>query len=846
MVETLITSSALIVGVCAFRRLFKGRISPSVQYAMWGIPALRLLLPLFYPADQWLRKLKSSFSVMNAVDSLHAQVIEGTEIEPLVDNIMTGRVRGYSNPQTLPQKLVGVDWQLVILAVWLTGSAVLLVWILWVNFRFAARLRRDRVRCRGAVYNASGLPVYRAPGLRTPCLVMLFGEQSIYLPEDLEASPEQIRHILVHETCHARHRDPVWGALRCMLVCAYWINPFVYLAAFLSRRDCELACDQAAVKVLGEESRFDYGRTLIALTAGKRADSGMFCIAADFVFGQKTMKERITLLAARPRTTALTAALVLAAAAALIACTYTGKAPEGVQKRTGLWAQNFCRRDGRALADMYSPGRRDDFYEMEPVSTEENGSYLGFGWSSPWPMDEQYHIGIDGTGAEITYYAMTSDPHLWVWKETLEWVETDGIYYVDRESLAIFDEISTAAEFEAAYRQGIGGTPMDYRTNDKGSALNEYAKRDPVMRLLLAPDTAGPYLLNLAGGQAHAEIDDDQAMVAYRFGDGSQVEIAMERPFGADGIWVPVGWSEGAQENGEQALTIYEDGDLQLQALGYDGESQMYEGITVRRGEVSETFPDWRQTGKWPEDYPAVSRLDGGYILVSLVTGEGTGVLEAEAHVLAESDLREIGLQDPRRYAADHITSSLENGRVLIYLDGHLAGVFKLEGDETRTAFFDQVYCGAVTEYGQRGGMPGALLSITASPSLTVGTLDLTYAQENGAFRVAEAAVETPESAAVRAVVRQFAEAYFRDDPKGMAAVMAGTAAKKVSGAGEAVWERLDVFAIKGDLSDAADRDQLEVQCEYRVAGDDSYTYLGVELAREETGWGVTGYYLEK
>ena len=54
MVETLITSSALIAGICACRLLFSGRISPRIMYAMWGLPALRLLMPLFYPADRWL------------------------------------------------------------------------------------------------------------------------------------------------------------------------------------------------------------------------------------------------------------------------------------------------------------------------------------------------------------------------------------------------------------------------------------------------------------------------------------------------------------------------------------------------------------------------------------------------------------------------------------------------------------------------------------------------------------------------------------------------------------------------------------------------------------------------
>ena len=529
---------------------------------------------------------------------------------------------------------------------------------------------------------------------------MFLGEQSIYLPEDLEAEPEQIEHILIHETCHARHLDPVWGALRCMLVCAYWINPLVFLAAYLSKRDCELACDEAAVKRLGEGSRFDYGRTLIALTAGKRAFSDLFCISADFVFGRKTMKERITLLAARPRTTALTAALVLAVSAALIACTYTGRPAQGVQKRTELWAEYFCSRDGRALAGLYRQERQDGFYGMEPVNTDESGNYLGFGWSSPWPMDGRYDIQAENTRSQITYYAMTSEPHLWVWKETLEWEKSDGIYYVDREALSIFDAVSGLTEFEAAYGQGIEGTPLDYRTNGMGAALNENVKGDPVMAFLAAPETAGPYLLNLEGGRAAAETVGDQSSVTYEFRDGSSVVIRMERPFGADGIWVPTGWS-GAVEAADEA---------------------------------------------------EVDEADEGNVGVTPASGE------------------------PERTEAD---------------------------------------------------LPEAELPETEA--------------EN-----AEAGAENSEAEAVKAVVGEFAQAYFRDDPAAMARVMTGSAAKKIAGAGEQLWDRLDAFQIKGDLSNAENRDQLEVQCEYRVAGEDSFTYLGVELVREETGWSVSGYYLEK
>ena len=49
MAETLITSSVIILMLCAIRILFKGRIRPTVQYGLWGIAAARSAV--FLPGD---------------------------------------------------------------------------------------------------------------------------------------------------------------------------------------------------------------------------------------------------------------------------------------------------------------------------------------------------------------------------------------------------------------------------------------------------------------------------------------------------------------------------------------------------------------------------------------------------------------------------------------------------------------------------------------------------------------------------------------------------------------------------------------------------------------------------
>ena len=50
MKEVLLTSSVLILALLFLRRLFRRAISRRVQYALWGLVLLRLLVPVSLPA----------------------------------------------------------------------------------------------------------------------------------------------------------------------------------------------------------------------------------------------------------------------------------------------------------------------------------------------------------------------------------------------------------------------------------------------------------------------------------------------------------------------------------------------------------------------------------------------------------------------------------------------------------------------------------------------------------------------------------------------------------------------------------------------------------------------------
>ena len=335
MIEWIVTSSALILLVLLLRVLIKDRVSPRLRYALWGLALLRLVIPL----SLW----ESPVSVMTPVAAQGAyQAVEKIPryVRDRPDGwVDIGHESGYTSipgeiaesrepvrygwpEQTeapLPELKRQVSIRNAFLLAWLAGSVLTGAFLLAVNLRFDHRLKKDR----RTVGQYQGRWVFVMESLSTPCLFGLF-RPGIYLTPGL--GEDEKPHVLAHEYAHFRQRDHIWAALRGVCLALHWYNPLVWLAAYLSRRDCELSCDEGAVRLLGEENRADYGRTLVGLVSRRTTAADLACCATTMTGGKSALKERIALLVKHPRTTAVMAVLVAAACAVFAACTFTGAA----------------------------------------------------------------------------------------------------------------------------------------------------------------------------------------------------------------------------------------------------------------------------------------------------------------------------------------------------------------------------------------------------------------------------------------------------------------------------------------------------------------------------------------
>ena len=141
---------------------------------------------------------------------------------------------------------------------------MLLLWFAAVNIRLWRKLRHSR---RMVSIENFPLKVYITDEAETPCLFGLL-RPAVYLTLETPLEGPALRHVLEHELAHRRQGDHIWAMLRGLCLALHWYNPLVWWAASLSKRDAELACDEAAVRRLGEGERADYGRTLLGLSCG--------------------------------------------------------------------------------------------------------------------------------------------------------------------------------------------------------------------------------------------------------------------------------------------------------------------------------------------------------------------------------------------------------------------------------------------------------------------------------------------------------------------------------------------------------------------------------------------------
>ena len=337
MAEWFVSSAVLAALLIGAHYLLRGKISARLQYTLWLVLLVRLLLPLSVG--------KTALSVANLLPEAEPTAVMQTEPaaappaqaastpEPAAPaapvqtpaqpvqrpaSMPAQAETGSAEPEKSAQKPAVSVWKIFML-VWASGAALLGLWFLFCNLRYGRQLRAGVLR---AIAPKEGRPAVRLTRTAlSPCLFGLF-PPAIYVTMDCAQDEQLLHHCAEHEYTHYLHRDHIWAVLRGVCLALHWFNPLVWWAAALSRTDAELFCDEDTVRRLGEDARADYGRSLIRMTCRERVDPLSAATTMSGRGGQ--LKTRIISITKHPKTAIPVLILVLLLCAAAVGCTMTG------------------------------------------------------------------------------------------------------------------------------------------------------------------------------------------------------------------------------------------------------------------------------------------------------------------------------------------------------------------------------------------------------------------------------------------------------------------------------------------------------------------------------------------
>ena len=267
-----ISASWLVLAVLVLRLISK-RSPKWMNVLLWGIVALRLVLPF---------SIESALSLIPSAETVSPAAVQFAPAPTITSGVSV--IDNAVNP-SLSEHFAAVPtasvnplyvWTEIAGWVWLIGLGAMLLYAL-VSY---LRLRR-RVSVSLPIQDR----IYLCDAISSPFILGVV-KPRIYLPSGLDEVQRQ--NVLAHEQAHLARRDHWWKPLGFALLAVYWFNPVLWLAYTLLCRDIELACDERVIRTMDESAVKTYSTVLLACSMPRKA-----AITCPLAFGEVGVKERV-------------------------------------------------------------------------------------------------------------------------------------------------------------------------------------------------------------------------------------------------------------------------------------------------------------------------------------------------------------------------------------------------------------------------------------------------------------------------------------------------------------------------------------------------------------------------
>ncbi|MCR8657482.1 M56 family metallopeptidase [Paenibacillus endoradicis] len=296
-----LSGSILALLLFAIKPIIKHRLSKSIQYYIWIVVLLRLIIPFSFEGsiiDQLMysyqtTEVNNSQGNVQQDDSSSGNILGSLTLPNVQGNVANGVYNNDIDHNRYFTDLVIES----IFYIWLFGVIFALTVNLIGYARFSKQLKQrnittsddDNKLLATLTKGRTKVTLVRNRFITTPILIGIIRPQ-IVIP-DYKYNEQQLTNILLHELTHLRRFDLFMKWLTMIVTSIHWFNPLMYIIKKEINRACELSCDEAVIKNLNTEQKQDYGDTLIAVVAEQKYALG--ALQVTMCEEKKHLKERL-------------------------------------------------------------------------------------------------------------------------------------------------------------------------------------------------------------------------------------------------------------------------------------------------------------------------------------------------------------------------------------------------------------------------------------------------------------------------------------------------------------------------------------------------------------------------
>ncbi|KQM20475.1 hypothetical protein ASE73_16985 [Sphingomonas sp. Leaf24] len=266
-VETIAAATLLMLLVLMLRGPVARRFGPQAAYALWALPALRMILPPI--PDAW-----------RPVDI--APIGAATEPGFIMLGVPVAEV------PALPQGWGMADVPLAIIALWFLGAVAFVTWHVVQHRRFCAKVLASG-RAKGVANgHVKMIETRHAAG------PLAFGvvHRYVAMPVDFRERYDEREQALAlaHELGHHARGDLLANWVALVVLGCHWFNPVAWRAFRAFRADQEMACDAMVLARATPGVRHAYATAIV------KSAHGQGLSAACHLHGVHELKGRLVML----------------------------------------------------------------------------------------------------------------------------------------------------------------------------------------------------------------------------------------------------------------------------------------------------------------------------------------------------------------------------------------------------------------------------------------------------------------------------------------------------------------------------------------------------------------------